>query len=105
MKLILVSILSAAVLCGCGKKDKTVNPAALPVTNAPGETANAPKPLEGVVDPALTAALKAFVQEKGRLPQNLLELKNAKLDSLPRAPTGFIYAIDPATVEVKMVRQ
>ena len=53
----------------------------------------------------MTAALKAFVQEKGRLPQNLLELKNAKLDSMPRPPAGFIYAIDPATVEVKLVKQ
>jgi len=92
----------AAVVCGCGKKDTGGTG-----TNsvAPGKQVSGQKPLEGTVDPTLTWALKSFVQEKGRMPESLLELKSAKVDSIPRAPAGFVYAIDPVTVEVKVVKQ
>lgn len=63
------------------------------------------KPLEGRVDPQMTALLKRFVAQKGRMPQSILELAGATSDSFPLAPTGYLYAIDPATVDVKLVKQ
>lgn len=53
----------------------------------------------------MTAQLKKFVAEKGRLPNSFLEFAGAKLDAIPRAPQGFAYEIDPVTVEVKLVKQ
>jgi hypothetical protein len=63
------------------------------------------KPLEGRVDPQMTALLKRFVAQKGRMPQSILELAGATSDSFPLAPAGYLYAIDPATSEVKLVKQ
>ncbi len=107
MKWIGFLVIAAALLGGCGKKAETPGPAASAAasSNATAAAASAQKPLEGVVDPELTRMLKAFVQEKGRLPQDMAELKMAKMDSLPRPPAGFFYAIDPVTVEVKIVRE
>jgi hypothetical protein len=102
MKWLCLVMIGAAALCGCGKKDGNG-----PGTGdgAVGTNASGQKPLEGTVDPTLTWALKSFVQEKGRMPQSMLELKSAKLDSVPRPPPGFVYAIDPVTVEVKVVKE
>jgi hypothetical protein len=83
---------------GCGKKTETT-------TSGATQTGNAATPLEGKVDQQLTAALKQFVAEKGRLPASILELTGAKTDSLPRPPEGFTYAIDAATTEVKLVKR
>ncbi len=91
------------LLTACGKKNTPAPPAPAQAPVATPEAAQ--KPLEGVVDTTMTTALKAFVQEKGRLPQSMLELKSTKLDSMPRPPAGFMYAIDPVTVEVKLVKQ
>jgi hypothetical protein len=103
MKWIAPLVLTAALLCGCGKRDAASStPKAS--TNTAVNPAGSPAPLAGVVDPSLTLALKAFVREKGRLPQDMFELKSAKLDSVPRPPAGFTYAIDPVTVEVKLVK-
>lgn len=99
MKWVCLLLIGAAALCGCGKKSTK------PSGTAPGATASDQKPLEGTVDPTLTAGLKSFVKEQGRLPQSMFELKNAKFDSVPRPPAGFTYAIDPVTVEVKLVKQ
>ena len=63
------------------------------------------KPLEGKVDPGMTALLQKFVREKGRMPQSILELAGATSDGFPLAPAGYLYAIDPATSEVKLVKQ
>ncbi len=41
---------------------------------------------------------------QGRLPQSFLELTSAKLDSVPPAPPGYMYAIDSTTVEVKLIK-
>jgi hypothetical protein len=101
MKWTCLSALIFAFLIGCGKKE-TPPPNPSQAVTAAAEAAQ--KPLEGTVDPALTAALKSFVQEKGRLPQSMLELKSTKLDSMPRPPAGTMYAIDPVTVEVKLVK-
>lgn len=70
----------------------------------PQSVAGAP-PLEGRVDPLMTAQLKKFVAQKGRLPGSILELAGATSDGFPLAPAGYLYAIDPATSQVKLVKQ
>ncbi len=63
------------------------------------------KPLEGRVDAYMTSLLKRFMAQKGRLPESILELAGLTSDGFPLAPAGFLYAIDPATAEVKLVKQ
>jgi hypothetical protein len=66
---------------------------------------NSPEPIKGPVHAFLTAQLRAFVQQNGRLPESFAEFAGARLDSVPRLPAGLKFAIDPATQEVKVVRQ
>ena len=63
------------------------------------------KPLEGPPDPGMTEQLRIFIQEHGRLPVDFAEFSRARLDSIPRVPQGMKWAIDPATQEVKLVKQ
>jgi hypothetical protein len=63
------------------------------------------KPLEGQVDVRMTALLKKYILEKRRMPESILELAGATSDGFPLAPAGYLYAIDPATSEVKLVKQ
>jgi hypothetical protein len=53
----------------------------------------------------MTEQLRIFVQEHGRLPTDFAEFIRARLDSVPRVPQGMKWAIDPATQEVKLVKQ
>ena len=101
----LLMIAAALVLGCCGKK-----PAAPTVATATNETTAAAtpaanQPLDGQVDPFLTQRLRAFVQQKGRLPADFGELARTSLDSRPRPPAGTKWAIDPVTQEVKAVKQ
>jgi hypothetical protein len=57
----------------------------------------------GEVDPFLTDQLRAFVQQKGRLPGSFAEFASARLDSIPRPPEGRKWAIDGSNLEVKAV--
>jgi hypothetical protein len=124
MKLLLVpAAVLSLIFAGCGKKTQPpaapaaeqkstaeasaqpaeTAPAAAPQSTAPApEPANTPQPINGVVDPQLTTQLRIFIQERGRLPENFRELANARLDSVPRLGPGLMFAIDPATQEVKI---
>jgi hypothetical protein len=73
--------------------------------NEQGAPEDTPRPIDGVVDPFLTAQLRIFVQEKGRLPETFAEFAGARLDSVPRLPKGLHFAIDPTTQEVKIAKQ
>ena len=53
----------------------------------------------------MTGQLRIFIQQNGRMPNDFGELAKARLDSVPRTPLGMKWAIDPATQEVKMVKQ
>ena len=106
--------LAGAILSvtGCDSKRQETSakdtPAAtIAVTNeATTSTSNAPtRPLEGPADPGMTDQLRIFIQEHGRLPADFAELSRARLDSVPRVPQGMKWAIDPATQEVKLVKQ
>ena len=61
--------------------------------------------INGIVDPFLTTQLRVFIQQNGRLPESFAEFAGARLDSVPRLSRGLAFAIDPATQEVKIVRQ
>lgn len=135
MKNLICTFLLLAVCAGCSKEEPVAvapDPAAAPaVAESPAPVAAPPqsprpapasappavapkvqpqpvagvKPLEGRVDPQMTAMLKRFMAQKGRLPESILELGGATSDGFPLAPTGYLYAIDPATSEVKLVKQ
>ena len=101
----LLAVSASLLLGGCGKKPPA--PTAATPTNeisAPPATPTT-KPLDGQVDPFLTQQLRAFVQQKGRLPADFGELARTSLDSRPRAPAGMKWVIDPTTQEVKAVKQ
>lgn len=70
--------------------------------------ANQPKGIgSGLVGPVhdfMTQQLRLFVQQKGRMPENFTEFTSARMDSVPRPPPGFRWAIDDRTLEVKLVR-
>ncbi len=76
-----------------------------PAVKPPAKPQPGLKPLEGQVDVRMTALLKKFVLEKRRMPESILELGGATSDGFPLAPAGYLYAIDPATSEVKLVKQ
>jgi len=135
MKNLICTFLLLAVCAGCSKQEpvatetpppeipavaESPTPAAAspqaprpaPVNAPPAVAPKSPpqpvagvKPLVGRVDPQMTAMLKRFMAQKGRLPQSILELAGATSDSFPLAPAGYLYAIDPATSEVKLVKQ
>jgi len=100
-----LTVSASLLLGGCGKKPPAPT-AATPTneTSATSATA-ATKPLDGQVDPFLTQQRRAYVQQKGRLPADFRELARTSLDSVPRAPAGMKWAIDPTTREVKAVKQ
>lgn len=80
-------------------------PPAAAAPKAPPQPVAGVKPLTGRVDAHMTALLKRFVAQKGRMPESILELAGATSDGFPLAPAGFLYAIDQATSEVKLVKQ
>lgn len=69
----------------------------------PASQAN--EPLIGLVHESMTAQLKKFIEETGRMPKDFSEFARAKMDSVPRAPEGLKFAIDETTQDVKLVRK
>ena len=125
MKPILFFIsLVALVLFGCGKRQPQAEGAAATGANVPGDpaaevrakTVSRPTPeiqsrtanviresVVGVVEPAMTAQLQAFVAQKGRMPDNFAEFAHTRLDTVPRPPEGMQWVIDGAAMQVKAV--
>ena len=103
--LFLLAVSASLLLGGCGKKPPA--PTAATPTNETSTASGtaAPQPLDGQVNPVLTQQLRAFVKQKGRLPADFGELARTSLDSIPRAPAGMTWAIDPTTQEVKAVKR
>ena len=101
----LLTVSASLLLGGCGKT--LPPPTSASSTNEPSATSATAttNPLDGQVDPFLTQQLRAFVQQKGRLPADFGELARASLDSRPRPPAGMKWVIDPTTQEVKAVKQ
>lgn len=105
MRSIFLFTLSASLLLGGCSKKPPAPTAATPTNETSAASAAAAAPLDGKVDPFLTKQLRAFVQQKGRLPTDFGELARTTLDSRPRTPAGMTWVIDPTTQEVKAVRQ
>ena len=61
--------------------------------------------LVGAVHTFMTAQLKKFIAEQGRMPKDFSEFAGARMDSVPRAPAGMKFVIDETTQEVKVVRK
>lgn len=82
----------------------TVRPSA-PAAAKPGQQPG--KTLAGVQGPVhqfMTQQLRIFVAQKGRMPENFAEFANTRMDSVPRPPSGFHWAIDSSTTEVKLAK-
>jgi hypothetical protein len=99
-------------LIGCHKQTqetstKNTATATIAATNEAitSEINQTTQPLEGPADPGMTEQLRTFIREHGRLPADFAEFSRARLDSVPRVPQGMKWAIDPATQEVKLVKQ
>jgi hypothetical protein len=83
---LVLAIMVAAVLAGCGKSSKT----------------DANKP---VVDlPALKQAVQAFNTQEGHFPKTLDELAPKYVSEIPAPPSGFRFAYDPATGDLRIGR-
>lgn len=104
-----LAILAAVGWCGCGKKPEKPpgeNPITAPVDYL-GAVAKGKTAAERTIDlAALKQAIQMFQVEEGRWPRDLNELVTAKLiPQIPTPPPGMKLVYDPATGEVKMVRQ
>jgi hypothetical protein len=117
---LLILALSLLVFAGCKKNEPaeaTQEAAPLPPeVNAqveaqlvPPPTAKADAPaverLNGAIHPELTARLQMYIEKTGRIPETIYEFSNTAVDSMPPAPVGMKYVIDPADKTVKAVRK
>ena len=84
-----IAITVVALLTGCGKTD-TKSPEAVPT------------PMDNLA--ALKNAIQAFNTQEGHFPKTLDELAPKYIAKVPDAPSGFKYAYDPATGELKVSR-
>ena len=74
---------------------------------APAAKPNAPplERLQGAIHPELTMRLQMYIDKTGHMPETIYEFANTAVDSMPPAPPGMKYAIDPADRTVKVVRK
>ena len=88
--------------------------AATPVANPPdGQRAPAApqaiKPIQerlnGAVHAQLTLQLRMFIEKNGRMPGSFSEFANSAMDSVPLAPAGMKFVIDPVDRSVKAVKK
>ena len=116
MKTILCFLaVASVVLTGCGdhssKPGQSTNEVSGGVLSAPGDYGAAlVKAQQFAVKTVDTASLKQAIQmfqaDQGTLPQNLNELVQKKyLPKLPEAPTGMRLDYNPATGNVRVVKQ
>jgi hypothetical protein len=99
----LVALLLALISCS---RKKSASPSTSEAAIPPAAAENPPpQPLVGEVNAFMTGQLRIFIQQNGRLPKDFAEFSHARLDSLPRIPLGMKWAIDPATQEVKLVKE
>jgi len=61
--------------------------------------------LQGAVHQELTMRLQMYIDRTGKMPETIYEFSNVAVDSMPPAPPGMKYAIDPADKTVKVVRK
>jgi len=61
--------------------------------------------LQGAIHPGLTMRLQMYIEKTGKIPETIYEFANTAVDSMPPAPAGMKYVIDPADKTVKAVRK
>lgn len=61
--------------------------------------------LQGAIHAQLTIQLRRYIEKNGRMPDNFSEFVNATMDSVPEAPNGMKFAIDPTDGTVKAVKK
>lgn len=117
MKSLLVPVLLAFVITGCGQKQETpAKPAAAPATSgnpltAPtdylGAVAKAKKLSEGTIETAAIGnAVQLFQAQEGRFPKDLNELVAKQyLSALPKPPYQMKFDYNAKTGEFKVVPQ
>jgi hypothetical protein len=76
----------------------------VPVATAKAD-APAQERLQGAVHPELTMRLQMYIERTGKIPENIYEFANTAVDSMPPAPPGMKYVIDPVDKAVKVTRK
>jgi len=61
--------------------------------------------LQGAIHAPLTILLRRYVEKYGRMPDSFSEFVNSTMDSVPPAPDGMKFAIDPTDRTVKVVKK
>jgi len=61
--------------------------------------------LNGAVHAKLTMQLRMFIEKNGRVPESFSEFANSAMDTVPLAPDGMKFVIDPADRTVKAVKK
>ena len=112
-----IPVLGLVVLVGCGRKDAEVSelpPDAAAQVEAQVEaqviapptappTAPIQERLVGAVHPQMTEKLLEFERTFKRMPEDFYEFSGRMMDSVPSAPPGMRYDIDPVDKAVKLV--
>lgn len=108
-------VLLASTLVACAKKEVTptelppeaieqIEAQVIPPPDAP-PAAPPQERLAGAVHPQMTELLLKFEQQFGRMPEDFYEFSGRMMDSVPAAPIGMKYAIDPVDKAIKLVRK
>ena|SRR5712671_3355826 len=88
----------------------TPPPAASPLPGQPRPNLAQPaRPIQerinGAIHAQLTVELRMYIEKNGRMPQTFSEFANSAMDSVPLAPEGMKFAIDPVDRTVKVVKK
>lgn len=78
---------------------------ARPAPNKAPRTQPIQERLQGAIHAQLTIQLRMFIEKNGRVPDSFSEFANSAMDTVPLAPDGMKYVIDPADRTVKAVKK
>jgi hypothetical protein len=61
--------------------------------------------INGAIHAQLTVQLRMYIEKNGRMPQTFSEFANTAMDTVPLAPEGMKFVIDPVDKAVKVVKK
>ena len=61
--------------------------------------------INGAIHAQLTVQLRMYIEKNGRMPETFSEFANSAMDSVPLAPEGMKFVIDPTDRTVKAVKK
>jgi hypothetical protein len=76
-----------------------------PRPNAPRQVIPIQERINGAIHAQLTVQLRMYIEKNGRMPQTFSEFANTAMDSVPLAPEGMKFVIDPVDKAVKVVKK